>query len=196
MARAILYDGINAERYDAEVTLGEDGSVGIVPAGGEPVAVDPGELAVADEDKIKLVLSRTGFPGWRLILDQPVDSDLRAALPGAARYGRWIDRFGLAKASVALAVVAAAILFIGHVAPIWVAPLIPPSWERNVGDAMVGVVQRGTGLTQECRHIARDLDEALTGGLDRQRRARNQVRAETRHAVKAGCHDHSSTEVS
>ncbi len=67
-----------------------------------------------------------------------MDPDLRAALPGANRYGGWIDRVGLGKASVVLAAVAGAVLLIGHTAPLWIAPIIPPSWERNVGNAIVG----------------------------------------------------------
>ena len=133
MTRATFYDGVNAERYSTEVELAGD-MLRIAPHG--DVALD--ELAIADEDKMQLVLTRRGSPGWRLILEQPVDPALRAQLPNAPPYGGWIDRFGLAKASVALAVVAGAVLIVGHVAPRFVAPFVPPSWERNIGDAIVG----------------------------------------------------------
>ena len=49
-----------------------------------------------------LIVSRTGHPGWRLMFDQPVDPAIRALLPRPARYGSWIDRIGLAKASAML----------------------------------------------------------------------------------------------
>ena len=138
MTRAILYDGTNAERYSADVELSGEDRIRIVPLGGEPIEVELDELAVADEDKQQLIVSRNGLSGWRLIFDQPVDPELRARLPKAARYGGWIDRFGLAKATVALTVIAGAVLVVGHLAPRYIAPFVPPSWERNIGDAIVG----------------------------------------------------------
>ena len=138
MARATYYDGVNAERYSAEVEPAGERGIRVAPSVGEPVEVEADELAIVDEDRVQLVVSRKGTPGWRLILDQPVDPALRAALPGASRYGGWIDRVGLGKASLVLAAIAGAVLFIGHTAPLWVAPMIPQSWERNVGDAIVG----------------------------------------------------------
>ena len=96
------------------------------------------ELAVADEDARLLVLSRAGHPGWRLMFDQPVDPAIRALLPRPPRYGSWIDRIGLAKATAILGAIAAVVLFVGYTAPAWLAPLVPESWERNLGTAMVG----------------------------------------------------------
>ena len=138
MPRAILYDGVHAERYSAEVELSGDDAIRVTLDGGAATDVPVDELVIADEDNRHLIVSRRGFAGWRLILDQPVDPDLRARLPNAARYGGWIDRFGLIKATVVLAAIAGAVLVVGHVAPHYVAPLVPPSWERNVGDAIVG----------------------------------------------------------
>jgi len=138
MVRAKFYDGINAERYTAEVVVAGPHSILVTPSVGGPVELDADELTVADEDKQQLVVSRRGMPGWRLILDQPVDPELRAALPGTHRYGGWIDRVGLGKASLVLAGIAGAVLLVGHTAPLWIAPIVPPSWERNVGDAIVG----------------------------------------------------------
>ena len=138
MVQATYYDGINAERYTAEVVASGARSIRVTPSNGEPFELDSDELAVTDEDRQQLVLSRRGLPGWRLILDQPVDSALRGAMPGTSRYGGWIDRIGLGKASLILAGIAGAVLLIGHTAPLWIAPIVPPSWERNVGDAIVG----------------------------------------------------------
>jgi len=130
--RAIFYDGVTADRHEVDVDLNGDGlSWGIDDA---PLA----DLSVADEDKQRLVLSRKDHPGWRLIFDQPVDPQFRALLPRPSNYGSWIDRFGLAKASVVLAVVAGAVVLIGYAAPAVIAPLVPESWERNLGTAMVG----------------------------------------------------------
>ena len=36
------------------------------------------------------------------------------------------------------AAIAAVVLFVGYSAPAWLAPLVPESWERNLGTAMVG----------------------------------------------------------
>ncbi len=138
LARAILYNGVNAERYPVEVGLAGEDMIRVTPEGDAPVDVPLDELAIADEDKVQLIVSRRFVPGWRLILDQPVDPDLRARLPHPPRYGGWIDRFGLVKATAALSVIAGAVLVIGHVAPRWIAPFVPPSWERNIGDAIVG----------------------------------------------------------
>ena len=138
MVQATFYDGLNAERYTAEVVVAGARSIRVTPSVGEPVELEADELVVADEDKQKLILSRRGLPGWRLILDQPVAPELRAALPRTAHYGGWIDRVGLGKASLVLAGIAGAVLLIGHSAPLWIAPIVPPSWERNVGDAIVG----------------------------------------------------------
>ena len=138
MAQAIFYDGINAERYTAQVAVAGPRSIHVTPSIGEPVELDADDLTVADEDRKQLTLARRGMPGWRLILTLPIDPALRAALPGASHYGGWIDRFGLGKASLVLAGIAGAVVLIGHTAPLWIAPIVPPSWERNVGDAIVG----------------------------------------------------------
>ncbi len=138
MARAIYYDGINAERYTAEVVASGPRSIRVTPSNGEPVEIDSDELEVADEDQQQLILSRKGMPGWRLILDQPLEPGLRAALPVTNRYGGWIDRIGLGKASLILAGIAGAVVVIGHTAPLWIAPIVPPSWERNIGNTIVG----------------------------------------------------------
>ena len=138
MVRATFYDGLNAERYTAEVVPSGARSIRVTPSTGESVEIDADELTIADEDQQQLILSRRGMPGWRLILDQPVAPELRAAVPSTNRYGGWIDRVGLGKASLVLAGIAGAVLLIGHTAPLWIAPIVPPSWERKVGDAIVG----------------------------------------------------------
>lgn len=132
MTRAILYDGITAERrqvnvaaYRQELRVGDD-------------AVPADQLGLVDEDGRSLTLSRGDQPGWRLILAQPVDPAIRALVPGSSRYGRWIDRVGLPKATALFGAVAAGVLFVGYSAPAWLAPLVPESWEKNLGAAIVG----------------------------------------------------------
>ncbi len=136
--QAIHYDGVTADRHEVEVEPGDDGSLILHGPGESRSEIPATELAVADEDARLLVLSRTGQPGWRLMLDQPVDPAIRALLPKSPRYGSWIDRIGLARATAILGSVAAVVLVVGYTAPSWLAPLIPESWERNLGTAMVG----------------------------------------------------------
>jgi hypothetical protein len=130
--RAVFYDGVTADRHEVEVELDGDA----LGWGSERVPLVA--LSVADEDRQRLVLSRKEYSGWRLIFEQPVDSELRARLPHPSRYGSWIDRVGLVRASLVLAAVAGAVVLVGYAAPAFLAPLVPESWERNLGTAMVG----------------------------------------------------------
>lgn len=137
MTRAIHYDGVTADRHVVEVELG-DRKLILRGPGETPSDVPADEITIADEDSRLLVLARAGHPGWRLILDQPVDPALREILPLPARYGSWIDRIGLARATAILSGIAAVVLFVGYSAPVWLAPLVPKSWEQNLGTALVG----------------------------------------------------------
>lgn len=56
----------------------------------------------------------------------------------AITYGKWIDRFGLGRAAIVLGVASAAAVALFMTAPQWLGPMIPLSWERRIGDAMVG----------------------------------------------------------
>ena len=53
-----------------------------------------------------------GTPGWRITFDGAVPADLAAALPGAHRYGRWVDRLGLWRAVGIFAVLAAIVVVV------------------------------------------------------------------------------------
>ena len=136
MGRAVLFDGLTADQHEAG--LSADGNALVLEIGAERTIIEADELAIVDEDSRALTLSRRGWPGWRLIIDQPVDEAVRALLPSANRYGGWIDRVGLGRATLVLAGVAGAVLFVGYSAPAWLAPLVPASWERNLGTALVG----------------------------------------------------------
>ena len=136
MTRAIHFDGITADSHEVEV-VAEDGALVLVRDGSRE-AIAPSELRLIDEDSRTLTLARSGVAGWRLSLEKPIDEAVRALLPRADRYGRWIDRVGLGRATAALTGIAAVVLFVGYSAPAWLAPLIPESWERNLGAALVG----------------------------------------------------------
>jgi Zn-dependent protease with chaperone function len=136
MSRGTLFDGLTADQHEADIRA-EDGEL-VIETGGDRTAISVSDLGIVDEDRRMLVLSRKGWAGWRLVLEQPVDDSVRALLPKAGRYGGWIDRVGLGKATLALAGIAGAVLFVGYSAPAWLAPLVPASWERNLGTALVG----------------------------------------------------------
>ena len=134
--RAILYDGVTADRRRVDIELTADG---LALRGDEGVdVVAASQLELVDESATALTLSRLDRPGWRLILPQPVDPAVRSILPTGSRYGRWIDRIGLPKATAILGGIAAVVLFVGYSAPAWLAPLVPESWERNLGAVIVG----------------------------------------------------------
>lgn len=76
--------------------------------------------------------------GWRIGFPGGVPLDLRHALPGEARYGRLIDRFGLWPSVITFAVIAAVALFLFAQTPALVAQMVPPALERRIGDLMLG----------------------------------------------------------
>jgi len=131
------YDGVTARRRHPSLTPVADGFLLIEDdATTGPFAWDAliAQTGAAGEQ----VYGLKGQPGWRIGFSGDVPAGIDARLPHPERYGRWIDRFGLARASVVLAVVAGFIVFIGVSAPGWIAPYVPSSWERRLGDAMVG----------------------------------------------------------
>jgi hypothetical protein len=84
------------------------------------------------------VYGRSDLSGWRLGLAKPVAPEIGALLPRKQNYGRWIDRVGLPKALVIGAAASAIILLLGHKSPAWIAPLVPPAWEKELGNSLVG----------------------------------------------------------
>jgi beta-barrel assembly-enhancing protease len=76
--------------------------------------------------------------GWRLGLSGTIPPDLAAKLPAKRRYGGWIDRLGIGPAAIAFAVASAAVVAVVLLTPQWLAPLIPSSVEKSMGNALVG----------------------------------------------------------
>jgi beta-barrel assembly-enhancing protease len=79
-----------------------------------------------------------GEDGWRLMLSGPVPAELSTMLPARRRYGGWVDRLGLGKATIAFTVASAAAVAVVLLSPQWLAPLIPASVDKKLGDALVG----------------------------------------------------------
>ncbi len=132
-----LYDGVTAHPHEVRVRI-VDAALELTQDGGWNDLIDRTLLKRLDGDSSKLRLARSDIPGWRLILPTDASDELAPLLGREERYGRWIDRVGLIPALVVGGVITASIVALGYLAPHWVAPHVPMSWERNVGTAMVG----------------------------------------------------------
>ena len=137
MVYAILYDGLTGERR--EVRAEPAGSIlQLTHSDGSHEVIDASVLRRIDRDSDKLRIGRRDREGWRLLVPSSASTDFDALLGKEERYGRWIDRIGLMPALVAFGVVTAGVVAVGYLSPKWIAPHVPESWERNVGDAIVG----------------------------------------------------------
>lgn len=137
MADAKLYNGETADRHLVSVKALGNGLMLSHPDGASET-LDPADLTIVDSDNRQITLGHKQRSGWRLVLAEPVTPEIASLLPGKTEYGGWVDKVGLWKASGAMAVVAAVVLAVGYTAPTWLAPLVPESWERNLGTALVG----------------------------------------------------------
>ena len=143
---------IAATWYDGEVALRREGQARWDPAGflvlteaaaaGSaatlPVRIPIGDLQFAEKLRDQLVYTREDVPDFRLRLPRDMPPGFAKNLPEAAEYGRWIDRIGLGPAAAAFTVVSIAAVALFMTAPEWLGPRVPESWERRMGDAMVG----------------------------------------------------------
>lgn len=140
MTQAFLFDGVTADRHIVGVSV--DGGDLLVEMREHPldppVRIKGDEINIISDDAKRLTLGWTAHEGWRLTLPKPEPAEVTALIGSGTNYGRWIDRLGLGKAAVALGAVAAVVLAVGYSAPVWLAPLVPESWEQNLGTALVG----------------------------------------------------------
>jgi Zn-dependent protease with chaperone function len=134
---AILYDGQSGHRQNVRVDTHAD-VLDITYDSGAFETVDAGLLRWLESDRRTIRLGRSDEPGWRLLVPAEAESELRPLVAKAGNYGRWIDKIGLAPALVTFGLVAASVVAIGYLAPHWIAPHVPESWERNLGTAIVG----------------------------------------------------------
>ncbi|HUP67933.1 MAG TPA: M48 family metallopeptidase [Sphingomicrobium sp.] len=137
MIDAKLYDGVTAHSHDVAVNIGEDG-LELAQPGGWSERVDAGLLRRLHGEPTTIRLARTDNVGWRLLLPAGASAQVEMLLGKEERYGRWIDRIGLLPALLVGAMLTATVVAVGFVAPHWLAPHVPMSWERNVGHAIVG----------------------------------------------------------
>jgi len=133
---AKLYDGVTAHPHDVRVAFGHQ-CLTLEQDGGWSDSVEAAQLKRIEVSRASIRLGRSDTPGWRLLLPGEAAEDVRTLLGREERYGRWIDRVGLIPALAVGAAVTASVVAFGYVAPAWIAPHVPMSWERNVGGAIV-----------------------------------------------------------
>jgi Zn-dependent protease with chaperone function len=134
---AKLYDGVTGHPHEVAVEFGS-GAIRLSQSNGWADEVAAGELKRLDGGPGTLRLGRRDLHGWRLVLPSDAAGDVKTLLGKEERYGRWIDRMGLVPALGVGAVLTALVVGIGYVAPGWIAPHVPMSWERDVGSTLVG----------------------------------------------------------
>lgn len=137
MIEGRLYDGVTGHPHRVGVAFAADG-IHLSQAEGWSDEVGVEQLRRLDATPEILRLGRHDIGGWRLLLPADALSDVEQLLGKGERYGRLIDRVGLLPALVAGGILTAAVIAVGYVAPHWIAPHVPRSWERNVGTAIVG----------------------------------------------------------
>ena len=131
------FDGQSAVRRKVEIqTIGADFYLLEREQRNGPYAFS--DLKYVGEQGGALVYGHAERDGWRLGLLGPVPPELSAHLPVKRKYGGVIDRLGLGPASLSFALVSAAAVAVVLLAPQWLAPLIPASFETKMGDALVG----------------------------------------------------------
>jgi Zn-dependent protease with chaperone function len=138
MADGWLYDGESAIRRPVLVEPEGDGLRVRPQDGSADFHVGSAQLLHAESRHDFEVYCREDIGGWRLGIEKPLPDTLLPLLPGRRVYGRWIDRVGLIRAVVIGLVFSASLLAVGQFAPGWIAPLVPQSWERKFGNAIVG----------------------------------------------------------
>lgn len=167
---AFWYDGRSALRHEGMAEWDGADGLALLRHSGEPLAVDLRALRFAEERRGETVYHLAHDADFRLILPSGVPPGRISHLPAKQTYGGWIDRIGLGKAAAGFAVVSAAAVALFLTAPAWLGPVVPESWERRLGDAMVGDLGNRVCSTPES-------DRALARLLDQVDPAASQVRA-------------------
>lgn len=131
------YDGRNANRWQPRLA-GNQHDFRLTGDGWESGPWRWADLVALDHAGGGALFGHKGEQGWRIGFADDVPPEIAQLLPRSQRYGGIIDRIGLWRASAAFALVAALVVFAGVKAPGWVAPMVPQSWEDDLGDAMAG----------------------------------------------------------
>ncbi|HVL30093.1 MAG TPA: hypothetical protein VM326_05185, partial [Sphingomicrobium sp.] len=86
--------------------MARDSALQLIGREGWSEIVEAHLLRLQDGAGADLRLFRADRPGWRLLIEKPVDQEIAALVPRPSRYGGWIDRVGLWRASAAFAILA------------------------------------------------------------------------------------------
>lgn len=132
------YDGHSAYRHTGHAVWGGGNGFALEPDAGERELLAFTDLRHVDARRGEQVYAKLSAPDFRLTFTGDLPSGFAEALPGAERYGGWVDRIGLGKAVLGFAVISAAVVAAVLTAPEWLGPRVPESWERKMGEAMVG----------------------------------------------------------
>ncbi len=156
------YDGQTALRRTVALVPEGDGFV-LVGDGVEPTVYRWSDLVRRDDSPDGPVFGVKDKAGWRLCFTAGIPEDAHGLLPRAARYGQWIDRIGFWRASALFLAGSVMLAFVVLRAPDWLAPNIPFSWERRLGDAMIGDFGgrfcKGPGGQQALDALVRKIDQ-------------------------------------
>ena len=134
---AVWYDGHSAVRHDGAATW-SGGDMVMLSAATSEIPISLADLQYGEERAGERVYRLGSQQDFRLILPQDLPPGIAAQLPEAQTYGAWVDRLGLGKATAVFAAFSVAAVALFMTAPDWLGPRVPQSWERNLGDALVG----------------------------------------------------------
>ncbi|MBX7514061.1 M48 family metallopeptidase [Qipengyuania sp. GH38] len=168
-APAQWYDGRNAVRHEGEAVWSDADTLLLVGPTGT-MEVPFADLQWGENRGGENVYRRQSEPDFRLMLPEDLPPGLASRLPAKATYGAWVDGLGLPKAVALFAIVSAGAVALFMTAPEWLGPRVPESWERQMGDAMIGDFGNRLCSTPEG-------DAAMAKLLDAVDPEREQVRA-------------------
>ena len=131
------YDGHTAIRHEGEAVW-DGGSLLSLHGPSGSMNVPFSDLQYGEERAGEIVYHRKSESDFRLILPADLPPGLSSKLPERQTYGAWVDKLGLGKATAIFAGISVAAVALFMTAPEWLGPRIPQSWERNLGDAIVG----------------------------------------------------------
>lgn len=161
-AAADLFDGTSAIRHPVTLRWQAAG-LEIARAEGAAEVIPVAALTFNEHRGDRLVYGHRERAGWRLLVPVDAAPAVLERMPQGGKYGGWIDRFGLVRASVVLGLVSAAAVAAVMTAPSWLGPMVPESWEQRIGSALVGDLEQFTCSTPEgdaaLAALSRDIDD-------------------------------------
>lgn len=135
---ASWYDGCTALRHEGLLCWGGGDRLVLRHPQGEGVDFVASELRFREGRPGERIYSLEGASEFRLILRGTAPAGIEELLPAPQRYGKWVDRIGLPQAAIAFAMISAVVVATVMTVPGWLGPMVPPSWERRMGEAMIG----------------------------------------------------------